>query len=76
MDSDIKLQIGDVSDNGQITIIDEDRLCYVAFINDKGKWNVEYPPNTYVTKWMPIDCDESMETMLEYIKEITDNETD
>ena len=52
------------------------RFSYrVACINDKGKWNVENPPYTYVTKWMPIDCDESMETMLEYIKEITDNES-
>ena len=26
--SDLKLRIGDVSDNGQVTIVDEDRLCY------------------------------------------------
>lgn len=25
-----KLQIGDISENGQITIIDEDRLCYIV----------------------------------------------
>ena len=36
MDSDIKLQIGDVSDNGQITIIDEDRLCYLVKSVSKG----------------------------------------
>lgn len=28
MDIDYFLQVGDISDNGQITIIDEDRLCY------------------------------------------------
>ena len=28
MPIELKLRIGDVSDNGQITIIDEDRLCY------------------------------------------------
>ena len=26
----IKLQIGDMSENGQITIVDEDRLCYIV----------------------------------------------
>lgn len=31
-----KLQIGDVSDNGQITIIDEDRLCYLVKSVSKG----------------------------------------
>ncbi len=30
------LQIGDVSDNGQITIVDEDRLCYLVRSNSKG----------------------------------------
>ena len=30
------LQIGDVSDNGQITIIDEDRLCYLVKSVSKG----------------------------------------
>ena len=25
-----KLKIGDMSDNGQITIVDEDRLCYIV----------------------------------------------
>ena len=31
-----KLQIGDVSDNGQITIIDEDRLCYLVKSESRG----------------------------------------
>lgn len=26
----INLQIGDYSDNGQITIVDEDKLCYLV----------------------------------------------
>lgn len=31
-----KLHIGDYSDNGQITIIDEDRLCYVVKSVNRG----------------------------------------
>ena len=31
-----KLSIGDRSENGQITIIDEDRLCYLVKSNSKG----------------------------------------
>ena len=30
------LKIGDKSENGQITIIDEDRLCYIVKSNSKG----------------------------------------
>ena len=30
------LNIGDTSDNGQITIIDEDRLCYLVKSNSRG----------------------------------------
>ena len=32
----IKLQIGDTSENGQITIIDEDRLCYIVKSSSNG----------------------------------------
>lgn len=32
----IKLQIGDMSENGQITIIDEDRLCYIVKSESRG----------------------------------------
>lgn len=31
-----KLQIGDMSDNGQITIVDEDRLCYIVKSESRG----------------------------------------
>lgn len=31
-----KLNIGDYSDNGQITIIDEDKLCYLARSTNRG----------------------------------------
>ena len=31
-----KLQIGDMSENGQITIIDEDRLCYIVKSESRG----------------------------------------
>jgi len=34
--NDNKLRIGDVSDNGQVTIVDEDRLCYVVKSVSKG----------------------------------------
>ena len=30
MENNYKLHIGDYSDNGQITIVDEDRLCYLV----------------------------------------------
>ena len=31
-----KLRIGDVSDNGQVTIVDEDRLCYIIKSHSRG----------------------------------------
>lgn len=36
MPEHIKLQIGDISENGQITIVDEDRLCYLVKSVSKG----------------------------------------
>ena len=36
MSLDIQLHKGDVSDNGQITIVDEDRLCYVVLSESRG----------------------------------------
>lgn len=36
MDNNLFLQVGDVSDNGQVTIIDEDRLCYQVKSISKG----------------------------------------
>lgn len=30
------LNIGDRSENGQVTIVDEDRLCYIVRSNSKG----------------------------------------
>ena len=36
MGTEKRLRIGDVSDNGQITIIDEDRLCYLVKSVSKG----------------------------------------
>ena len=30
------LRIGDVSDNGQVTIVDEDRLCYIVLSENNG----------------------------------------
>lgn len=32
----LNLKIGDKSDNGQVTIVDEDRLCYIVKSNSKG----------------------------------------
>ena len=31
-----RLRIGDISDNGQITIVDEDRLCYIVKSDSRG----------------------------------------
>lgn len=36
MSLEIQLHKGDVSDNGQITIVDEDRLCYVVLSESRG----------------------------------------
>lgn len=36
MSTEIQLHKGDVSDNGQITIVDEDRLCYVVLSESRG----------------------------------------
>ena len=35
-----KLNIGDTSDNGQITIIDEDRLCYLVKSTSRGAYGL------------------------------------
>jgi len=32
----MKLRIGDISDNGQVTIVDEDRLCYLVKSESRG----------------------------------------
>ena len=36
MSKDNKLRIGDVSNNGQVTIVDEDRLCYLVKSDSRG----------------------------------------
>ena len=36
MSTEIQLRKGDVSENGQITIVDEDRLCYVVQSESRG----------------------------------------
>lgn len=36
----IKLNIGDTSENGQIAIIDEDRLCYLVKSTSRGAFGV------------------------------------
>lgn len=36
MSAEIQLRKGDVSENGQITIVDEDRLCYVVLSENRG----------------------------------------
>ena len=36
MNIEDKLRIGDVSDNGQVTIVDEDRLCYLVKSESRG----------------------------------------
>ena len=36
MDTNLLLLIGDVSDNGQVTIVDEDRLCYLVRSESHG----------------------------------------
>lgn len=40
MDKYINLKIGDTSDNGQITIVDEDRLCYLVKSTSRGAYGL------------------------------------
>ncbi len=40
MENIINLKIGDTSDNGQITIIDEDRLCYLVKSTSRGAYGL------------------------------------
>ena len=40
MNKYINLKIGDVSDNGQIVIIDEDRLCYLVKSTSRGAYGI------------------------------------
>ena len=40
MDKYNNLKIGDVSDNGQIVIIDEDRLCYLVKSTSRGAYGI------------------------------------
>lgn len=40
MNKYINLKIGDVSDNGQIVIIDEDRLCYLVKSTSRGAYGL------------------------------------
>lgn len=38
--ADWNLKIGDVSENGQIEILDEDRLCYKVISRSKGAYGI------------------------------------
>ena len=40
MDKYINFKIGDTSDNGQITIVDEDRLCYLVKSTSRGAYGL------------------------------------
>ena len=46
------LNIGDKSDNGQITIIDEDRLCYLVQSNSKGATGIRTISKTLLKEFI------------------------
>lgn len=48
----IKLNIGDTSENGQITIIDEDRLCYLVKSESKGAFGIRTISKTLLEEYV------------------------
>ncbi len=50
-----RLQIGDVSNNGQVEIVDEDRLCYLVRSTSRGASGLRTISkkllDEYVTYW-------------------------
>lgn len=47
-----ELNIGDTSDNGQITILDEDRLCYLVKSESKGAFGIRTISKTLLEEYV------------------------
>ena len=52
MEAVIKLHKGDMSDNGQITIVDEDRLCYVVRSESRGASGLRTIPKAILEEFV------------------------
>ena len=52
METEIKLHKGDMSDNGQVTIIDEDRLCYVVRSESRGASGLRTIPKAILEEYV------------------------
>ena len=48
------LKIGDTSDNGQVTIIDEDRLCYIVRSENKGAIGLRTISKALLKEFIPF----------------------
>jgi len=54
MEDNLILQIGDASDNGQVTILDEDRLCYIVRAENKGAVGVRTISKAILREFIPF----------------------
>ena len=52
MDTRNILRIGDVSDNGQVTIVDEDRLCYLVRSDSRGSVGLRTISKTLLNEYI------------------------
>ena len=52
MDTGNILRIGDVSDNGQVTIVDEDRLCYLVRSDSRGSVGLRTISKTLLNEYI------------------------
>ena len=52
MSTEYKLKIGDVSDNGQVTIVDEDRLCYLVKSESRGSIGLRTISKTLLNEYV------------------------
>ena len=65
MNTIAKLCVGDVSPNGQVTILDEDRLCYTVLNNSKGALGVRTISKTLLNEFINYIIEHPKETPTE-----------
>ena len=51
-----RLQVGDVSDNRQVTIVDEDRLCYLVRSESRGPLDFALFQRPYSMSLLPFSA--------------------
>ena len=52
METEIKIHKGDMSENGQIAIVDEDRLCYVVRSENRGASGLRTIPKAILVEFV------------------------